>query len=192
MTNPEAAEPPAAPAEPPADSAPSGAPGYPQPYRAPAGAAYPTPAPPLSPAPNPAATYPQAAPQPYAQPYPQPYAQPYAQPYPQPYAQPYPAVGGPGGLQSAPPAALPQTSGTAVTAFVLALLSFFTVPVVLAVVALVLAARAESEIDAGAGRVGGRGLVGWARGLAVVNLVLVGLLAVFALAVVVGLLVGSH
>ena len=180
MTNPEAAEPPAAPAEPPADSAPSGAPGYPQPYRAPAGAAYPTPAPPLSPAPNPAATYPQAAPQPYAQ------------PYPQPYAQPYPAVGGPGGLQSAPPAALPQTSGTAVTAFVLALLSFFTVPVVLAVVALVLAARAESEIDAGAGRVGGRGLVGWARGLAVVNLVLVGLLAVFALAVVVGLLVGSH
>ncbi len=151
------------------------APGYPQPYRAPAGAAYPTPQ-----DPTPAAAYAPAA-------YP-----------PAGYAAPgYPPAGygqSPYGQApyATPVASRPASNGSAVTAFVLALLSFFVLPIVLAVVALVVAGRAEQEMASDPTRSGGRGLLSWARGLAIANLIICGLVLLFVGAVVVGLFIGNR
>jgi hypothetical protein len=156
------------------------APGYPQPYRAPAGAAYPTPQDPTPQDPTPGAAYAPAA-------YP-----------PAGYAAPgYPPAGygqSPHGQvpYATPVASRPASNGSAVTAFVLALLSFFVLPIVLAVVALVVAGRAEQEMAADPTRSGGRGLLSWARGLAIANLIIFGLFLLFVGAVVVGLFVGNR
>jgi hypothetical protein len=155
------------------------APGYPQPYRAPAGAAYPTPQDSIPDSAYASAAYPPAG-------YPPPgYAPPgYAPPgyAPPGYGQP---------PYAAAPVLRPSTNRLAVTAFVLALLSFL-VPIVLAVVALVVAGRAEQEMAADPSRSGGRGLLGWARGLAIANLVIYGLVLLFVGAVVMGLFIGNR
>ncbi|MFZ0325109.1 MAG: hypothetical protein WAN48_13400, partial [Actinomycetes bacterium] len=64
-------------------------------------------------------------------------------------------------------------------------------PVVLSVVALVLAGSADTAIDASSGALGGRGLVTAARIIAWAELVAVGLLAVFGVSVLVGLALGA-
>jgi hypothetical protein len=192
------------PAEPPADPSASTAsplaPGYPQPYRAPAGNAYSTPPDP-PPAPNPPPN-PAPAPGPLQPPASYGYAPPgyvtsaYPPPgYPPPAGYAAPGYAAPGYGQ--PPyastlAQRPATNGSAVTAFVLALLSFFVLPVVLAVVALVVAGRAERDMAVDPARSGGRGLLSWGRGLAIANLVICGLALLFVAAVVVGLLIGSR
>jgi hypothetical protein len=84
------------------------------------------------------------------------------------------------------------TNGSAVTGFILAILSFVTLPVVLAIIALVLSSRGLAAIEADPARQSGRGLALWGRGLAIANLVLFGLAGLFLAAVGVGLLIGSR
>jgi len=73
---------------------------------------------------------------------------------------------------------------------VCAILAWFVVPIVLAIVALVLARSAEKAIDARPTELSGRGLVTGARWVAWVHLVLaamvVAFLSAFAIAVWVG------
>ena len=64
-------------------------------------------------------------------------------------------------------------------------------PVVLPIVALVLARSAELAIDNSGGALGGRGLVTAARVIAWIQLALVGVGLALGLAVLVGVLVGS-
>ena len=81
-------------------------------------------------------------------------------------------------------AVAPPNDGTAVAALVLAILAWVVCPVVLAIVAVVLAGNAQRTIEASAGALGGRGLVTAARVVAWANIVLYGLFALAALAVV--------
>ncbi len=72
-----------------------------------------------------------------------------------------------------------------------AIASWFLCPVVLAVVALVLAHSADQTIDASAGSLGGRGLVTAARVVAWIHLALAALAVALGLAVLVGVLLGA-
>ena len=84
----------------------------------------------------------------------------------------------------------PATDPTAVWALVCAIGSWL-LPVVLAVVALVLASTADRSIAASGGQRTGSGLVTASRVLAWVNLVGALLVGVFVAALLVGLAVGS-
>lgn len=75
----------------------------------------------------------------------------------------------------------PRTEGTAVLAFVLAVLSWITVPVLLAVVSLLVARSAERVIGEDP-QVAGAGLVSAARWVAWVQLLLVGMAIAFVAA----------
>ncbi len=84
-----------------------------------------------------------------------------------------------------------ETASKAVVVLVCAIASFFVVPFVPAVVALVLARSAGAEIEASGGRLSGLGLVKAGRILAWVNvglcaLVVLGLVVLFAFAANVG------
>ncbi len=105
-----------------------------------------------------------AAPPPYASP-PR-YGQPGAA-APPPYSSP-PPYGQPG----VPPGlGAPTRSGRAVAALAFAIASYFVIPVVFAVVALVLAPGARREILASHGRLVGDGMVTAAKVLAWINIV---------------------
>lgn len=69
----------------------------------------------------------------------------------------------------APPVAVP-TSGNAIIAFVLSIVSWAICPIVPAIVALVLAASAQREVTAGQGRVQGGGLITAAKIIAWINI----------------------
>lgn len=73
------------------------------------------------------------------------------------------------------------TPGKATAALVLAIVSYFTCPVVLAIVALVLASSASREIAASGGRLEGESTLKTARIVAWVNIVLFGAITAFAL-----------
>jgi preprotein translocase subunit SecG len=96
-----------------------------------------------------------------------------------------PTVAVPWGTQ--PQAPVATTEGTAVVALVCSILSWIALPVVLAIVALVLAGSAEREIAASAGTKSGQGLVSASRWIAWINLLVaamvVAFVAAFALAV---------
>lgn len=79
-----------------------------------------------------------------------------------------------------------RTEGTAVLALVLAVVSWITVPVLLAVVALLVARSAERAIAADP-QAGGAALVSAARWVAWVQLLLVGMAAAFVAAFVLAL-----
>ena len=103
--------------------------------------------------------------------------------YPQP-AAPYPMP------PAAPVALAPQTDGRAVAALVCAILSWFVGPIVLAIVALVLARSAEKAIDAAPAELTGRGLVSGARWVAWVHLVLAAMVIAFLSALAIALWIG--
>lgn len=168
--------PPSGPAQPPAPAAPAPA-TPPAPPVWPAHAGEPAPAP-GQPAPGQPATYPPAAPAPgYGYPppgYP-----------PQGYAYP-------------PPGYVPAvtTSTSAIVGLVLAIASWVVCPIVLAIVALVLAKKSGDEIAASGGRVGGEGLntatkvVAWINiGLYAAVVVIFG--AIFLIALVLGAASGT-
>lgn len=105
---------------------------------------------------------------------------------PQQQPGPWPAPPGSGdstGYYPAYPVA-PPNDGTAVAALVVAILAWVVCPVVLAIVAVALAGNAQRAIEASAGARSGRGLVTAARVVAWANIVLYGLFALGALAVV--------
>lgn len=77
------------------------------------------------------------------------------------------------------------TEGTAIVALVCAILSWVAIPVVLAIVALVLARTAEREIAASAGEKSGAGLITASRWIAWLNLLLVAMVVAFVAAFVV-------
>lgn len=85
----------------------------------------------------------------------------------------------------------PTTDGRAVAALVCALAAWFVLPVVLAVVALVLARSAERRIVADPSRHVGRGLVSAARWVAGVQLVLAGMVVAFLLSFLLALRLGG-
>ncbi len=133
--------------------------------------------------PNPSAAPPPLPPPPP----PSPYGGPVPPPSSAGYAVP-PPYGTYPGYQPAP-----QQSGNAVTALVLSLLAWAVCPLVLAVVALVFASRASSEIAASGGRIGGAGMVTAARIIAWINVALSLLgIALFVLVVVFGLFAASQ
>lgn len=108
-----------------------------------------------------------------------------------PGGQPYPAGSGPGGYPPYPGVPYQrQTEGTAIGALICAIGSFVVCPVVLAVVALVLAQHARNHIDAAAGRLTGTGLVTAARVVAWLHLALFALLLVGIIAF--GFVVGTR
>lgn len=109
-------------------------------------------------------------------------------PAPGSYGQPVygqPAWGGQPGYPPAPWGAAPQTDGTAVAALVCAIASFVVCPVILAVVALVLAHSSDRTITASAGARTGHGLNTAARWIAWINLVLAVLVVLLILGLVV-------
>ena len=128
---------------------------------------------PTAPAAPPASGYP---PQPYVQPYAQPgYAQdPYG------YAQQPGAYSGyPQAPVAYPPRPMPTTSGNAVTALILAIVSWAICPVAAAIVALVFAAKAGKEITNSNGWVTGGGMVLAAKIISWINIVFYGLFTLF-------------
>ena len=74
---------------------------------------------------------------------------------------------------------MPTTSGNAVTALVLAVVSWAICPVVAAIVALVFAAKASKEITASNGWVTGGGLVLAAKIISWINIVIYVLIGLF-------------
>ena len=74
------------------------------------------------------------------------------------------------------------TEGTAIAALVCAILSWVAVPIILAVVALVLAKIAQDKIDDSRGTLGGDGVVTAARVIAWLNLALAALLLLLLIA----------
>lgn len=82
-----------------------------------------------------------------------------------------------------PPYGLPtaSTPGKVTAALVLAILSFFACPVILAIVALVVANSASQEIAASGGRLEGESTLKTARIVAWVNIALFGVVAALAL-----------
>ena len=115
--------------------------------------------------------------------YQQPYAQPYQQPgyAPDPYAQQPVPYGGypqaPGAYY--PPRPMPTSSGNAITALILAIVSWAICPVVAAIVALVFAAKAGKEITNSNGWVTGGGMVLAAKIISWINIVIYGLFTLF-------------
>lgn len=101
-------------------------------------------------------------------------------------------------LPSGPPAATPEpvllaeprTDGSAVAALLCAIGSWFLVPVALAVVALVLARRAERAIGARPAELTGRGLVTGARWIAWTHLVVAAMVVAFVSAFVLAVWTG--
>lgn len=94
------------------------------------------------------------------------------------------------GVPVAPAANLPAaqtTSGNSIVALVLSIVSWAVCPIIFAIVALVFASKADKEIAAGQGRVGGSALVLAAKILSWINiglfaaLLVLGLLAVLFL-----------
>ena len=83
-----------------------------------------------------------------------------------------------------PLAATATTESTAVVGLICAILSWLVLPVVLAVVALVLARSAERSIHASAGRKTGLSLVTGARWIAWIHLLVVAMIVAFAAAFV--------
>lgn len=83
-----------------------------------------------------------------------------------------------------------QTEGMAVGALICAIGAYVVCPVVLAVVALVLAQNARNHIDAAGGRLTGAGLVTAARVIAWLHLVLFALLMIGVIAF--GFVVGAR
>ena len=169
------------------------------------------PAQPLSPAPQPPSPAPQPPPPVWpahaageTPPAPDAPGQPTAAPaYPSPYpAQGYAYPPPPGypaqGYAYPPPGYVPAvvTSTSAIVGLVLAVASWILCPIVLAIVALVLAKKSGDEIAASQGRVGGEGLntatkvISWVNiGLYSALLVIVG--AIFLVALVLGAASGS-
>lgn len=91
----------------------------------------------------------------------------------------------PGSQYGYPARPVPQTSTDAVVALVLSLFAWATCPIVLAIVALVFASKANTAIKVSNGWVTGDGLVTAAKILAWANIVVFGLLALmFAVLVV--------
>jgi hypothetical protein len=107
----------------------------------------------------------------------------YAEP-PAPAYQPPPAPQGWGASPAAPVAATATTEGTAVVALVCAILSWLVLPVILAIVALVLAGSAEGTIDRSGGQKTGRGLVNGTRWIAWIHLLVVAMIIAFVAAFV--------
>ncbi|HZR14195.1 MAG TPA: hypothetical protein VFC33_13205 [Acidimicrobiia bacterium] len=108
-----------------------------------------------------------------------------------PYPAAYPPGYGAGGYPPYP--GMPyarQTEGMAIGALICAIGSFVVCPVVLAVVALVLAQHARNHIDAAQGRLTGTGLVTAARVIAWIHLALFALLLAGIIAF--GLVVGTR
>lgn len=66
----------------------------------------------------------------------------------------------------------PRTEGTAIAAFVVALVGLFVCGVVTGIVALVLANNAQQKITASGGRLTGSGFVTAARVIAIISIVL--------------------
>jgi hypothetical protein len=75
------------------------------------------------------------------------------------------------------------TSSNAVVALILAILSWAVCPIIAAIVALVFASMASTEINASGGRIGGRGLVTAARIVAWIHI------GVMAAVILIGLLI---
>ncbi|MEO8107392.1 MAG: hypothetical protein ABI720_08740 [Actinomycetes bacterium] len=99
----------------------------------------------------------------------------------------YPPVGA---YASPVPLAPPRTDGSAVAALVVAILSWFLLPIIGAVVALVLARAAERSINAAPLEVTGRGLVTAARWVAWTHLVVAAMVIAFVAAFVIAVWVG--
>jgi hypothetical protein len=99
----------------------------------------------------------------------------------------WPTPGGPSvdaGAVPAAPAAYPtRTSGNAVAALILSILSWVICPIVLAIIALVLAAKADREVAASNGTVTASGLALTAKVVAWVNI------GVSAAGIVIGIIV---
>lgn len=129
----------------------------------------------------------------------------YPLPYPaQGYGYPPPPGYPPQGYAYPPPPGYPAqgyapavaTSTSAIVGLVLAVTSWILCPIVLAIVALVLAKKSGDEIDASQGRVGGEGLNTATKVVAWVNIGLYGAIAVivgaiFLVALVLGAVSGS-
>lgn len=79
----------------------------------------------------------------------------------------------------APPPVSPRTEGSAVAALLCAIGSWFLVPIALAVLALILARRAEQAIEERPGELTGRGLVTGARWVAWTHLVVAAMVVAF-------------
>ena len=90
-----------------------------------------------------------------------------------------------------PPAPAPVTDGTAVVALVLSILSWVLLPVILAIVALILAGSASRQIQASAGARSGQGLVTAARWVAWINLLVAAMVVAFVAAFVVAIAIAS-
>lgn len=84
----------------------------------------------------------------------------------------------------------PRTEGKAVAALVCAILSWFVGPIVLAIVALVLASGAEKAINTRPDELTGSGLVSGARWVAWINLVLAAMVIAFLSAFAIALWIG--
>ncbi len=84
----------------------------------------------------------------------------------------------------------PRTEGKATAALVCAILSWFVGPIVLAIVALVLASGAEKAIDARPAELTGSGLVSGARWVAWIHLVLAAMVIAFLSAFAIALWIG--
>lgn len=89
------------------------------------------------------------------------------------------------------PASTPETDGTAVLALVLSILSWVLLPVILAIVALVLAGSASRQIEASGGARSGQGLVTATRWIAWINLLLAAMVVAFIAAFVVALAIAG-
>ncbi|MCX8528139.1 MAG: hypothetical protein ORN20_08370 [Candidatus Nanopelagicales bacterium] len=115
--------------------------------------------------------------------------------------QTWPAVTGPGhstATSGLPPVAgstvavAVPTSSNAVVALILAIVSWAICPVISAIVALVFASMAAKEIQAGEGRIAGRGLVTAARMVAWINIGVMAATLVIGLLVVVIIAIASY
>jgi low affinity Fe/Cu permease len=84
--------------------------------------------------------------------------------------------GGPGYEYSAP-----RTEGSAIAAFVVAIVGIFVCGIFTGIVALVLAKNAQQKIDASGGRLTGSGFVTAARVIAIISIALSALGIVFVI-----------
>lgn len=107
--------------------------------------------------------------------------QPFAPPSAPPAGYGAPAGYGPPAQQGPPaawggapygPGQAQETSGKAIVALVLAIGSFFVLPLLAAIGGLVVASSASREIDASGGRLAGRGMVTAAKVLSWINIAL--------------------
>ena len=101
----------------------------------------------------------------------------------------YPPVAYPAAYPYPTPAAL--TEPMAIWALICGIGCWVVMPIVLAVVALILAKQADEAITAASGAKSGAGMVTAARWLAWIQLILAALVVVFVAALLVGLAIGS-